>query len=248
MKKAVKKTDATAPKDAALRKRAEEIARETADQSQEDIDKMSPAKIKKTLHELRVHQIELEMQNEELHRAQTELDAVRVRYFDLYDLAPISYVTVSEQGFIIEANLTAATLLGEARSKLVKKLFFRFVFKEDQHIYYLYIKQIIETGEPQKCELRMVKNDGTEFWVQLDATVAKDDDGAPACRIMMSNITDRKQAEGALQESELKYRSLIECSSDAIFCVNEKGEYKFTNHLFSSTFGKSPDYFIGKTF
>ena len=92
MKKAVKKTDATAPKATALRKRAEEIARETADQSQENFNKISPAKIKKTLHELRVHQIELEMQNEELRRTRTQLDAQRERYFDLYDLAPIGYV------------------------------------------------------------------------------------------------------------------------------------------------------------
>ena len=64
----------------------------------------------------------------------------------------------------------------------------------------------------------------------------------------IQDITDRKQTEAALRDSELKYRSLIEFSSDAIFCVDEKGEYKFTNRLFAKTFGKTPDYFIGKTF
>ena len=92
------------------------------------------------LHELRVHQIELEMQNEELRRAQAELDAARARYFDLYDLAPVGYCTLSEQGLILEANLTAATLLGVARGALVKQPFTRFILKEDQDIYYLHRK------------------------------------------------------------------------------------------------------------
>ncbi|MFZ4441707.1 MAG: hypothetical protein ACOYOS_25150 [Syntrophales bacterium] len=110
----------TPPNKAAdMRKQAEEIARENAVQSPESLEAMSPEAIRQTLHELRVHQIELEMQNDDMHRIQAELEAARARYFDLYDLAPVGYVTVSEQGFIIETNLTAATLLGKARSKLV---------------------------------------------------------------------------------------------------------------------------------
>jgi len=88
---------------AELRHKAEEIIRENPAQSPEDV---------LTLHELRVHQIELEMQNRELHRTQGELEAARARYFDLYDLAPVGYLTVSKNGLILEANFTAATLLG----------------------------------------------------------------------------------------------------------------------------------------
>ncbi len=102
-----------------------------------------------------MHQIELEMQNEELRRPQAELDAARARYFDLYDLAPVGYCTLSEKGLILEANLTAATLLGVARGALVKQPISRFILKEDQDIYYLHRKQLFETGEPQTCELRI---------------------------------------------------------------------------------------------
>ena len=89
-----------------LRQRAETAFRDNIAQSPEDIKAATPEETQRMLHELRVHQIELEMQNEELRRAQVELDAARERYFDLYDLSPVGYVTVSETGLILEANLT----------------------------------------------------------------------------------------------------------------------------------------------
>ena len=150
------------PDDAAeLRKHAEEIARKNTILSPEKIKSLSPEEIRQMLHELQVHQIELEMQNEELRRSQAELDAARARYFDLYDLAPVGYCTISEKGLILEANLTAAMLLGVTRDALVKQPISRFILKEDQDIYYLHRKKLFETGEPQACELRMAKNDGT---------------------------------------------------------------------------------------
>ena len=97
---------------------------------------LSPEDARQVLHELRVHQIELEVQNEELRRAQAELEASRARYFDLYDLAPVGYFTVSEQGLILEANLTAAGLLGVPRAALVNKPLTRFIVRGDQDIYF----------------------------------------------------------------------------------------------------------------
>ena len=161
-----------------LRKHAEKIAREKAAQSPEDIESLSPDEIRQMLHELRVHQIELEMQNEELRLAQAELDAARARYFDLYDLAPVGYFTVSEKGLILEANLTAATQLGCTRNTLVKLPITRFIHKEDQDIYYKYRKRLIKTGMPQECDLRMLENDGTMHWAHLAASVVQDADGA----------------------------------------------------------------------
>jgi PAS domain S-box-containing protein len=158
------------------------------------------------IHELRVHQIELEMQNEELRRAHEELEAARGRYFDLYELAPVGYVTTSESGLIQEANLTAAALLGETRGALVKQPFARFIHEEDQDTYYLHRKLLFETqstprqGSAQAssgraCELRMLKQDGTVLWVSLLATAARDEGGALTCRVVMSDITECKRAE-----------------------------------------------------
>jgi PAS domain S-box-containing protein len=178
-----------------LRQRAEARWRARPD----DLAEQSPGQIQHLVHELRVHQIELEMQNEELRRAQLELDAARARYFDLYDLAPVGYCTASEKGLILEANLTAASLLGVARGALVKQPLTRFVLTEDQDIYYQHRKQLFETGAPQTCELRLVKNDGTPFWARLAATVVQSA-GVPVCRVTLSDISERKQAETALRE------------------------------------------------
>ncbi len=187
---------------AELRRQAEEMARKEAAQSSENLESRSPEGIRQTLHELRVHQIELEMQNEELRRTQVELEAARARYFDLYDLAPVGYVTLSEQGLILEANLTAATLLGVTRDDLVKQPISRFICPEAQDSYYRFRQQLFATGAPRACELRMLRADAAPCWARLEATVAQDADGAPGCRVVLSDITARKQAEESLQDKE----------------------------------------------
>ena len=199
-----------------LRRRAEEIFRGNAARSPEDLKDLSPEETRRVLHELRVHQIELEMQNEELREAQVELDVSWSRYFDLYDLAPVGYFTVSEQGLILEANLTVCGLLGLLRNALVARPVSHLILKEDQDIYYQHRKQLFETGEPQSCELRMVKPDGTVFWAQLAATAVKDSGGASLCRIVMSDITGRKKADDALNESETRFRLLFNVGKDFI--------------------------------
>jgi len=152
------------------------------------------------LHELQVHQIELEMQNEELRRSEAELETARTRYFDLYDLAPVGYITVSEKGLIIEGNLTAAALLGVSRGELTKQPFTRFIAKDDQDIYYRHRKQLFETEETQACELRLLKSGGVPFWVRLHAVAARNDDGGTMCRVVLSDISDRKRMEREREE------------------------------------------------
>jgi PAS domain S-box-containing protein len=163
---------------------------------------------RRALHELRVHQIELEMQNEELRRTQEELEVSRARYFDLYDLAPVGYFTLSEQGLILEANLTAAKLLGVARSALVNQPLSRFILPEDQDIHYRHRKQLLATGAPQAWELRVLKRDSAPLWVRVEATTAQDPDGACVCRAAMSDITERKFAEEEQAKLEVQNRQL----------------------------------------
>ncbi len=179
-----------------LRQRAEETARsyEAGHRTM-----LSHDEIGDVLHDLRVHQIELEMQNEELNRAQAALEASHARYFDLYDRAPVGYFTISETGLILEANLTGAQLLGAERSDLVNRPFTRFIIGEDQDIYYVHWKRGFETDVPQKCELRMVKNNGTTCWMHLEAGIALSDSGVRVSRVIVSDISVRKQIEHGLR-------------------------------------------------
>jgi len=167
--------------------------------------------------ELHVHQIELEMQNEELRQSQTDLDVARARYFDLFDLAPVGYCTVNESGLIQEANLTVANLLRVPRNTLAMQLFSRHVVKEDAHDLQLHCEQVLTTGEPQAFECRMVKSDGTHLWARLDAIAAQSVDGAPALRIALSDITERKRAEEMLRRSDDKYRRMFEEAAIGVF-------------------------------
>ena len=229
--------EASPPRDAAssassgpaLRQRAEAAFRGNAAQSPEKLEALSPQETQLMLHELHVHQIELEMQNEELRRAQVELDASRTRYFDLYDLAPVGYCTISEPGLILEANLTAATLLGVDRGVLVKRPISQFIFKEDQDIYYLHSKRLFETSEPQAFELRMVKNDGTQFWAHLAATAAHDADSAPELRAVLSDNTARKQAEEALLKAGALQSAIFNSANFSSIATDAKGVIQIFN-------------------
>jgi PAS domain S-box-containing protein len=165
------------------------------------------------LHELQVHQVELEMQNDELRRTQAALEAARARYFELYDLAPVGYVTLNEQGLILETNLTATTLLGVDRSALVMQPIARFIFLEDRDNYGRFLKKLFATGSPQCCNLRMLKGDGARLWVQLAVTVAQDAAGARVCRAVLDDLTERKQAEAEKEKLEAQNRQLQKAES-----------------------------------
>jgi len=198
-----------------LRSQAEEKARTVKEL---DPEALGPEETRRFLHELRVHQIELEMQNEDLRLAHEALEASRASYFDFYDLAPVGYVTVSEQGTILEANLTAAALLGVNRGALIKQPITRFILPDDQDIYYRHSKQLFEThstgsgqtGEPQVCEMRMQRTDSPPFWARIEATAAQDRDGVPICRSAISDITEQKRTEETLALNALRKQTLLD--------------------------------------
>jgi len=189
--------------DPGLRWKAEDAARNRPPAAGES-EAMSPDELRATLHELRVHQIELTMQNEELMRVQEKLEEARARYFDLYDLAPVGYLILSPDGLILEVNQTAVTLLGATRATLVRQPITRFILNQDQDIYYLHRKQFHQTGAGRGCDLRLVRPDGTVFWAHLAA-------GDPAVnRVVLMDITERKRIEAALERSEAMLRATRE--------------------------------------
>ena len=194
MKKPLNTTESATSQATSLRQRAEkELQKQHVDGRC-----VSPEETQLLHHELEVHQIELELQNDELRRVQAVLDASRTRYFDLYDLAPVGYCTLDAKGLILEANLTAATLLGVARGALVQQPLSRYIPGEDANIYYLHRKKLVETGGKQVCEVRMSSKNSAVFWGRLEMTATQDDkSGSPVYRAVISDITEQKQLENA---------------------------------------------------
>jgi PAS domain S-box-containing protein len=150
-------------------------------------------------HELRVHQVELELQNEELRRVQLEVEAARERYFDLYDMAPVGYCTVDDKGLILEANLTASTLLGVPRSTLVKRQILRFMPRPQQLIYQQSCQRLKASGQTQTCELQFQKDNGELSWINLTVNAGHGADGAVTLRVVLKDVTVQMQLEQQLQ-------------------------------------------------
>ena len=126
--------------DNGLRSIAETLILKKETVSKGELDRLSHEEISAIVHELKVYQIELEMQNDELRNTQLELENIKAKYFDIYDLAPEGYLIVSEKGLILESNLTAAAMFGESRATLAKKRLTKYIVKEDQDTYYAYRK------------------------------------------------------------------------------------------------------------
>lgn len=197
-----------------LRRQYEESAREETAPQLKELEDLSCEEARQILHELRVYQIELETRNKELRQSLKEVEAARKRYFDLYDLAPVSYISIDEQGIIREANLATETLLGEPRSELIAQPFSRYVHEQDRDSYRLHRGQRMETDERQAYDLRIVQKDGAEFWARLTDTSVKDDNGAVTFITELNDITERKQSEDALRRAKERL-DLAKSAADA---------------------------------
>jgi two-component system cell cycle sensor histidine kinase/response regulator CckA len=201
-----------------LRKRAHVLLSESKD----NISAMSPEDVKRLVHELDTYQIELELQNEDLRMAQEELDKSRKRHVDLYDFAPVGYLTISEKGLILEANLTAADMLGVEKGYLLRQILSSFIIDEDQDILYRCRKKLLETKQPQTCDLRMRKKDGSVFYAQLKSKVSFDLDGSLGqFRTVISDITEQKQLEYNLLQSKKEWEMTFDAMSDMVTLMDK---------------------------
>jgi PAS domain S-box-containing protein len=167
----------------------------------EDFAAISAEEICQIVSDVLVHQIELEIQNEQLLRTQQAQTATRAQYYDLYNLAPVGYCTFNELGEIVEANIAATELLNMGRAELIGQPITRYIHFEDQEIFYHHHTQLLETGDGQTCQLRLMRRGQPPFWARLDATVALGENGGLAgqplsnqCHLIASdNGTDMLQ-------------------------------------------------------
>src|SRR5215471_20576750 len=176
--------------------------------SHEEILAMPARKVRAMVHELRVHQIELELQNEELRQAQLQLSESRDRYSDLYEFAPVGYVTLDRHQRIIESNLTAASLLCMERIHLVGAEISRFVAREFRDNCYLHLQAAFESRTKQTCELKMCKKNGGELIVRLETIAEQFPTGGVHCRTALIDVTEARTARIQVQDinEELEHR------------------------------------------
>jgi diguanylate cyclase (GGDEF)-like protein/PAS domain S-box-containing protein len=192
-------------KTTSLRKQAEAKLRK---QKEESLKGLPAQDIQNLVHELQVHQIELEMQNEELRNAQILLEESRSKYSDLYEFAPVGYFTLDKNGLILDTNLKGANLLGREKNTLIRKPFSRFVNRDDQDKYYFCNKNLFKTMTQQTCELRLQKKDGAKFDAQLECLPVQDNkDNDIRLRIVMSDITEHRKMEDAIKN--LAYHDVL---------------------------------------
>lgn len=149
------------------------------------------------MHELLVHKVELEMQNEELRRAHVALEEARDRYFDLYEVAPVGYITLNREGLIGEINLTGSALLGVDRAKLIARRFSKFVAPQDQDRWHRLFLSLMKhaAGERQAFGLEMTRADGSTFYAYLDCLRREALDSPPMLRVTLTDISNIKLTE-----------------------------------------------------
>ena len=206
---------------------------------------LSPQHLREVLQDLRLHQIELEMQNNELRRTQAALDTAQARYFDFYDLAPVGYITVDAKALILQANLTTAALLDIPRSKLIGKALPAFMHAPDADRYYLMCQHALASASVQSCELRLRPSSGSAIWVCAQAIAIPGDAGAAVIRLVLSDITERKLLEERLISAEANTKAMLDGASDAIFITDSAGRYQYVNHQATELLGFSRDELLG---
>jgi len=194
--------------------------RKAAENQLADAPKPDYRSVEELLHELQVHQIELEMQNDELKRAQVTIEQMRDRYIDLYELAPVGYLTLTPKCRISEVNLTCAKMLGLERSKIINRSFSGFVSPEDSDKWHLYFKNVLLHNSQQNCELKLRHSDVSFSYARLDC-LRVGTEGAHSVRVALTDITERKNLEQAIVVVAKDRRHSFE-SSEQLNRVNNR--------------------------
>ena len=218
-----------------LRKQAEKALRDQT----VDLRKLSTRDIRSLVHELQVHQIELEMQNEELRRTQSELEESRNRYSNLYDFAPVGYFTFDKNGLIMEVNLTGANMLGIERSFLIKKPFSLYMDFNSKDTFYLHLRKVFRANTRQTCEIKLVDKNKNRFDAQLESLAVQD---SSQCRTAIVNITERKRSEEKIREQA----TLLDNAQEAIGVRSLENRLTYWNKGAQRLYGWTAEEAIGK--
>ncbi len=186
------------------------------------------ADMRKLICELEVHQVELEMQNDELRIAQQELQASRDNYFDFYNFSPVGYFTFDEKGLMLDLNLTSATMLGVEKQKLIRKKFLLYVTPDFRPPFNTFCQRVLETGTKQTCELKL---DTSARIVLMEGISVPGDDGhGKKIRTVMIDIAERKVMEEKLRQGKEKLEKAMKDTFHLLMSVIEQRTYQTSQH------------------
>lgn len=195
------------------------------------------------LHELLVHKVELEMQNEELRKSHQSMEENRDRYWYLYEFSPVAYITLSRENMIYEINLTGCSMLGINRTKIIKHRFTNWIAPHEQDRWHRLFLNLMKQNihEKQSLEIEMLREDGTNFYAHLDCVQLKTQDAPPSLRIALTDISKLKQAE-----YELRIAAVIFESMESMMVTDANNIILQVNQAFSKKTGYSSQDIIGQ--
>ena len=196
-------------------------------------------------HELEVHQIELEMQNEELCAAQTETASTLARYTDHFDFAPVGFFNLTDDGTILAVNLTGAKLLGRERNRLLNRRFGLFTVESNRGDFADFLTRVFATGKKQECEMALTRASQPPLACLLEATLSPD---GQECRAVLIDITELKQTEASLVETSALMETLLQNTTDLIYFKDRQSRFVHFSRAMLGIFRLTrPDELKGKT-
>jgi PAS domain S-box-containing protein len=176
--------------------------------------------LQRLIQELEVHQIELEMQNEELQQARSELETHLDQYTDLYDFAPVGYFTLDRSGVILKANLTGASMIKMERSRIQNQQFVRYIQAEYQNAFSTFTEKLFLNQDQETIELALQNEGPGVLYAHVQAKVSEE---GRECRLALVDISAQKKAEVKLRDSERQHRALFETMSQGVLYQDSKG-------------------------
>ncbi len=219
----------------------------TQNPKKKEIPSRKDSDLEDIIHELQVYQLELEAQNQELRQARLRQEVLAKQFSDLYDFAPIGYLTLDKEGIIHRTNLAFSSMMGTPRKFLYGKNLFSRVIYEDRDILFLHLRRLFKTQNKQNCRLRLKNKKGSVFHAQIASSLSQDERDRLTTMTSVADVTDQVLAQEAVKESEEKFRTLAENAPDIIARFDNKLRHIYVNNKTAEVLGIPKKEIIGKT-